>query len=196
MIARMAALAVLAATAVSSANYEGPWVLRAGRSFQQVGRFRIDADPTYRGVIRAFGPASSCKLAVIEDGAIVRWADLGLRLRIATLAAIPAGKTACTAPGDLKVDNIRITSSRWQTSLGLRVGSSVRLLRKLYPNATYHQRGLSEGFPAQSYWLVTARRACVGICGSTLFVTVPQLSAGIREGKVAFFSFRVGAQGE
>ena len=137
----MAAVAVLAATAVSSANYEGPWVLRAGRSFQQVGRFRIDADPTYRGAIRAFGPSSSCKLAVIASGAIVRWADLGLRIRIATLAGIPAGKTACTAPAVLQVDNVRITGTRWQTSLGLRVGSSVRLLRKLYPNATYQQKG-------------------------------------------------------
>jgi hypothetical protein len=192
----MAALAVLAATAVSGANYEGPWVLRAGRSFQQVGQFRIDADPTYRGAIRAFGTASSCKLAVIDSGAIVRWGDLGLRIRIATLGAIPAGKTACTAPADLKVDNVRITSNRWRTSLGLRVGSHVRILRRLYPHATYHQRGLSEGFPGQSYWLVTTRRACVGICGSARFVTVPQLAAGVRGGKVAFFSFRVGAQGE
>ena len=192
----MAALAVLAATVMSSANYEGPWVLRAGRSFQQVGQFRIEADPTYRGAIRAFGPASSCKLATIDSGAIVRWADLGLRIRIATLGVIPARKTACTAPADLKVDNVRITSGRWRTSLGLRVGSSVRLLRKLYPNATYHQRGRSEGLPAESYWLVTTRTACLGTCGSTLFVTVPQLAAGVRGGKVAFFSFRVGAQGE
>lgn len=192
----MAAFAVLAATAVSSANYEGPWVLRAGRSFQQVGRFRIDADPTYRGAIRAFGPASSCKLATIDSGAIARWADLGLRIRIATLGAIPAGKTPCTAPAGLKVDNVRITSSKWQTSLGLRVGSSLRLLRRLYPNATYQQKGRSEGFPAQSYWLVTSRAACLGACGSTLFMTVPQLAAGVREGKVAFFSLRVGAQGE
>jgi hypothetical protein len=196
MSARIAGLAVLAATAVSSANYEGPWVLRAGRSFQQVGQFRIDADPTYRGAIRAFGPASSCKLAVIDSGAIVRWGDLGLRIRIATLGGIPAGKTACTAPADLKVDNVRITSTRWRTSLGLRVGSSVGLLRRLYPHATYHQRGLNESFPAQSYWLVTTRHGCVGICGATRFVTVPQLAAGVRGGKVAFFSFRVGAQGE
>jgi len=192
----MAALAVLAATAVSSANYEGPWVLRAGRSFQQIGRFRIDADPTYRGAIHAFGPASSCKLAVIDSGAIVRWADLGLRIRIATLGVIPAGETACTAAADLKVDNVRIASTRWQTSLGLRVGNGVRLLRRLYPNATYHRKGLSEGFPAQSYWLVTTRTACLGTCGSSHFVTVPQLAAGVRAGKVAFFSFRIGAQGE
>jgi hypothetical protein len=192
----MAVLTVLAATAVSSANYEGPWVLRAGRSFQQVGQFRIDADPTYRGAIRAFGPASSCKLAVIDSGAIVRWGDLGLRIRIATLAAIPTGKTACTAPADLQVDNVRITSTRWRTSLGLRVGSSVGRLRKLYPKATYHQRGQSEGFPAQSYWLVTTRTTCLGTCGSARFVTVPQLAAGVRARKVAFFSFRVGAQGE
>jgi hypothetical protein len=192
----MAILVVLGATAVSSANYEGPWVLRAGPSFQQVGRFHIDSDPTYRGALRAFGPASSCKLAVIDSGAIVHWADLGLRIRIATLGAFPAGKTACTAPADLQVDNVRITSTRWRTSLGLRVGSSMRLLRRLYPRATYHQSGRSEGFPAQSYWLVTTRRACLGSCGSTRFVTVPQLAAGVREGKVAFFSFRVGAQGE
>jgi len=192
----MVALTVLAATAVSGASYEGPWVLRAGRSFQRVGQFRIDADPTYRGAIRAFGPASSCKLAVIDSGAIVRWAALGLRIRIATLAGIPPGKTACTAPADLKVDNVRITSTRWRTSLGLRVGSAVRILRRLYPQATYHQTGRSEGFPAQSYWLVTTRTACLGICGATRFVTVPQLAAGVRGGKVAFFSFRVGAQGE
>jgi hypothetical protein len=196
MSARMAALTVIAATAVSSANYDGPWVLRAGRSFQQVGQFRIDADPTYRGAVRAFGPASTCKLATIDSGAIVRWGDLGLRIRIATLGAIPAGKTACMAPADLKVDNVRITSTRWRTSLGLRVDSSVRLLRRLYPYATYHQKGLSEGFPARSYWLVTTRTACLATCGATRFVTVPQLAAGVREGKVAFFSLRVGAQGE
>jgi len=126
----------------------------------------------------------------------VRWAALGLRIRIATLGAIPPGKTACTANADLKVDNVRITSTRWRTSLGLRVGSSVRILRRLYPHATYHQRGRSEGFPAQSYWLVTTRTACLGTCGATRFVTVPQLAAGVREGKIAFFSFRVGAQGE
>ena len=195
MSARIAALAVLAATAVSSANYDGPWVLRAGRSFQQVGQFRIDADPTYRGAIRALGPASSCRLAAIDSGAIVRWAALGLRIRIATLGVIPPGKTACTAPVDLKVDNVRITSTRWRTSLGLRVGSSAGALRRLYPHASYHQKGLSEGFPAQSYWLVTTRTACLGTC-ATRFVTVPQLAAGVREGKVAFFSLRVGAQGE
>jgi hypothetical protein len=133
---------------------------------------------------------------VIADGAIVRWADLGLRIRTATLAGIPVGKTACTAPADLKVDNVRVTSTRWRTSLGLRVGSNLGTLRRLYPHATYHQRGLSEGVPGRSYWLVTTRTACLGTCGATRFVTVPQLAAGVRAGRVAFFSFRVGAQGE
>ena len=195
MIAYLAALA-LVAIAPAAPQYAGPWVLRAGRSFQHIGSFRIDRDPTYRGAIRAFGAASSCRLVPLEDGAIVTWRELGIRMRIATLAAIPAGRNACTAPAALKIDNVRVTGRRWRTALGLQVGSGDALVRRLYPRASFHRSGRGEGFPPQSYWLVATRSACLGVCGGIRFVTVPQMAASMKNGRIAFFSFRVGAQGE
>jgi hypothetical protein len=194
-VRRIAVILCAILVVASPAAATGSFLLRAGARFQHVGDFWIERDPTYRGAIKAFGPGSSCRLARGAGGATAVWTSIGVRIRLETLGGLPPGKTGCTAPGSIYVDNVRVSSRRWTTARGLRVGDSEARLRTRYPQAAFHRPGLGGGFPSNAYWLVTRRTACIGVC-RTEFVTVPQLAAAIRDGRVAFFALRVGAQGD
>jgi hypothetical protein len=88
------------------------------------------------------------------------------------------------------------SGSRWETSLGLQVGSTVDDLKSVYPHAIFRRRPLGVLWPAPAYWIVHVRERCVvGICNSR-YQTVPRLAAHVKSGAVVEFYFPAGAQGE
>jgi len=161
-------------------------VIRTSGTIQHLGGWKIERDPTLRGAIRALGRPTSCRTLDGPDHAVARWRPLGVAIELRTYATPPRGRTGCTAPGSIQVDHVRVTSRSWVTSLGLRVGDPTTRLRQLYPRAR-RKPG--------SYWLVTRRGGCVGVC-DTLFVTIPVLTAEVRGGKVAALYLHVGAEGD
>ncbi len=175
------------------------FVLRAARNYQTLGNLELRRrkdSVSLADAIRAFGKPSSCRAGQYSGTALARWHSLGVRLRLATLGGLPPGKNGCTAPGSIYINVAYVSGSRWQTSLGLRVGSTVDDLRSLYPNAIFKRRPLGVLWPAPSYWIVHVRERCViGIC-NTRYQTVSRLAAHVKSGKVVEFFFPVGAQGE
>ena len=166
-------------------------VIRTSATIQHLGGWRIERDPTLRGAIRAFGPPTSCRLVDGPDHAVAVWRPLGVAVELRTYGSLRRGETACTAPGHIQVDHVRVTSRVWLTSLGLRIGDSTQKLRHLYPKARLKKLGTLP----RAYWLVTRWGACVGLCDAAL-TTIPVLLAEVRGGKVTAFSLQVGAEGD
>ena len=162
--------------------------IRASAKMQLLGDYRIDRNPTYQGAINAFGEPDKCTTVRFGDGVAV-WHSLGFRLYATTLDYPGRGANACNTPEAYSINHVTVTGRRWHTSFGLRVGDSTTRLRRLYPRAVRH-RGWNAGF-----WLVTARRRCLGEC-DTEFVTVPRLVARVQSGRVGALVFPVYAQGE
>ena len=186
---------LLALAAIVLAPAAPSHVIRASATMQHVGSLRLEQDPHASAARTAFGEPSSCRRIRLEDGAIVHWRSLGVRIILATLGAIPAGQEPCTW-GGMPISVVDVTGRMWTTSLGLRVGDAVAKLRRLYPRAPYVARNGGEAFPGHAYWLVTKRTACVGVgCGPGR-VTVPQLIAKVRGGRVVELVLPVFAQGE
>lgn len=188
-----AALALLtAATALAA----GPSrLIQTNAKMQRLGTWRIDESPTLGGARRTLGEPSSCGRIRLEDGSIVRWSTLGVRVLTATLGVIPSGATSCSYD-PMPVSVVTVTGREWMTSLGLRVGDTVTRLHRLYPSATFHPTSRGDSSPKNSYWLVTRWAACLGDCGAARYVTAPRLVAQIHHGRVKAIIFPVGAQGE
>jgi hypothetical protein len=175
-----------------------PYLLRAGPKSQELGTLQLrnrSRAVTYQDAIQAFGKPSSCELVGNPTDARAIWRSLGIRLKLATLGALPKGKNGCTAPRWIHIDSAYVSGSQWQTPKGLKVGLPATVVRSLYPHAIFQQRP-DVGRPGPAYWIVHVRARCVvGVCGPRL-QTAPRLTAHIRAGKVAGFFFPVGAQGE
>jgi hypothetical protein len=191
----LVALATAVAVTAADARAAGSRVIRVSATLIRVGDLHVDADPTFGAAIDAFGPASSCRRIELEDGAIVRWNAIGLRIVTATLGGISGGRTACTYRG-MPIATIKVTGRPWKTSLGLRVGDATAKLRRLYPRARYQAQTRGESLPGDSFVLVTPRTACLGDCGAQRFVNAPRLIAKMHAGRVVAFVLPVGAQGE
>ena len=187
----IAAALALTATAWAAGSST---VIRTNATMQRLGAWRIDRSPTLGAAKRTFGAPSSCRRIRLEDGSIVRWNRLGVRVVTATLGAIPSGKTPCTYDR-MPVSVVTVTGRMWRTSFGLSVGDSEARLRRLYPRAIFHPESRGESSPRNSYWLVTRRTTCFGACSPRL-VTAPQLVAQTHAGRVVALIFPVGAQGE
>jgi hypothetical protein len=172
-----------------------PRLMQANAHMQRLGPWRIDLNPTLGGAETALGKPTSCHPISLEDGSVARWNTLGVRIVTATLGGIPTGETSCSY-SNMPVSVVTVTGRGWLTSFGLRVGDATSKLLRLYPEASFHAAAYGDASPKNSYWLVTRRTACLGDCGSTRFVTAPQLVAQTRGGKVVAFAFPVGAQGE
>jgi hypothetical protein len=174
------------------------FTVRAGRNFQSLGRLELRNTKhaiTYADAINVFGKPSSCRLLGNAASALARWHAIGVRLRLATLGALPSGKNGCTAPRSIQIDSAFASGSRWHTPLGLQVGSSIDDLKSLYPKSIFQRRPIGN-WPAPAYWIVHVRERCVvGICNAR-YETVPRLTAHAVAGQVAEFFFPVGAQGE
>ena len=192
------ALAVCAAavlTAVSQARPSTSYLIQASATFQRLGDYWVSRNPSFEGAIEALGEPSSCRLVGGSPTvAYASWRSLGVRMHLVTFGGMPTGETGCTAPDEIHVSTIRVTGKRWYTSKMLQVGSSVARLRRLYPKAIAN-KGV-RGWYGRGYWLVTARRPCLGICGGVRWETAPVLVAETRAGRVSSIVFVVGAQGE
>jgi hypothetical protein len=165
--------------------------IRTSATFQHLGGWKIERDPTLRGAIRALGRPTSCRVLDGPDHAVAVWRPLGAAVELRTYGSLRDGETGCTAPGHIQVDHVRVTGRGWLTSLGLRVGDSTAKLRHLYPKARVKKLG---ALP-RAYWLVTRWGSCVGLCDAPR-TTIPVLLAEVRGGKVAAFYLHVGAEGD
>jgi hypothetical protein len=178
----------------------GPsFVIRASATLMRLGGYRIDTNSTYAGAIAALGPSDSCRLVknrflgVDRSHAIATWPAIGVVIELRTYGSLPPAKSGCTAPHFIRVHTARATDKRWRTSRGLRVGDSVRRLRRLYSSAKATQ-GL-RGWYSRGYWLVTRNvGGYEGIGG--LRPTAPVLVAETADGRVTGFVFVVDAEGD
>ena len=153
--------------------------------YQALGGSRL---PTYAKAIQAFGTPQSCVLRPFgktgppaSNYSRVIWRTLGVTADFITYGVIPNGGDACSAPSGVQLDTLRITSEKWRTSLGLRVGSTVATLQHLYSHALPH---------GHTFWLITGRNV-VGT--ASLY---PIFSATISHGHVSSLAFKIGAQGD
>ena len=131
-------------------------LIQVSPNSQRLGDYRVSANPTYQGAIDALGEASSCRTLGRSSAARAVWRELGVSIKLVTYGYIPPPETGCTAPDQIQVSNIRVTSNAWVTARRLRVGSSSSLLRKRYPQAK-RTTGV-RGWYSAGYWLVTRRR--------------------------------------
>ena len=76
-----------------------------------------------------------------------------------------------------------VTGRAWRTGKGLRVGSTVAQLRRLYPAARFHT-----GFAPERGWWLVPRRRCAEVGGGPY----PGLLARMRAGRVSALVVTVG----
>jgi hypothetical protein len=177
----------------SAGGAPAPSVIRADRDSARLGAYRVRDDPTMRGIVRAFGRPSACRLTS-KISSVATWDRVGLRASFATFGGISPGRTACTDQR-IWISWIRASGARWRTGLGLEIGNPVARLRRLYPLARFQRRPIGV-WPAPSYWLVHYRERCViGVCPRP-YHQVPKLIAAVRDGVVRSFFLPVGAQGD
>ena len=146
----------------------------------KIGGYAVKADGTLGGAVDEFGDPTTRRRAR-GIGCDLAWRSLGLRIEFYNLG----GQDACSREGG-RFGGATITSRRWRTSKGLRVGDSVARIRRLYPRATYH----AGGFYSRSWWLVT-RYTRIGTNGY-----YPGLRARVRNGRVASLVIEYAAGGD
>jgi hypothetical protein len=103
---------------------------------------------------KAFGKPASCAGGVDPTAS---WPKFGLTGYFATLGAFPPGVTpnGCVSPAWVQPDHFVLRGSRWQTKLGLKVGSTVADIMRLYSNAAKHHFAYEQGVSGDGYWLTT-----------------------------------------
>jgi hypothetical protein len=146
----------------------------------KIGGYAVKADGSLRGAVREFGAPSSRRRRFQATACDVRWRDLGLRIEFYNLG----GTDACSGAG--RFLRATITSRRWRTAKGLRVGDSVARLRRLYPRATFRR----DRFYGAGWWLVTR----VSRVGTTS--RYPGLQARVRSGRVSALVLQYPAGGD
>jgi len=175
--------AVLAALAVAPAAVAqtGDYTIRAKGSatgfgkVTAIGAFKPERDPTLGAAIAAFGQPSSIR----ENGresCPAGWRSIGLRI---TFVNLGGGSACVTSLG--RAQSASAFGRVWRTSRGLRIRSSTRKLRRLYPRAP--RRG-------RTYRLVGAK----SLFGDGRRYSV--LAAKTRAGRVGSFKLFIGAAGE
>jgi len=95
---------------------------------------------TYRAAVKAFGHPGALRRRGKEDCA-ARWFRYGLRIELVDYSS----RVACVDGGWIQVASM--TSRRWVTDEGLRIGDGLADLRDLYPDAERH---------GSKWWLVRA----------------------------------------
>lgn len=177
-LAATAAAALAAAPAAHGADY----TLRAKGSATGLGKvtaigdFKPEADPTLGAAVRAFGQPSSTR-AKGEEVCVLGWRGIGLRINFVNFGA---GRSACD-PSVGRAQSASAFGRVWHTSRGLKIRSTTRKLRRLYPHA--FRRG-------RTYRLVVAR----SVLGDGRRYSV--LAARTRKGRVGSFKLFIGAAGD
>ncbi len=137
-----------------------------------IGAFKPDRDPSLAAATAVFGPPSS--KAETRSSCQVGWRPIGLRILFANFG----GGGACALG---KAQTVSAFGRVWRTSRGLKIGSSTRTLRRLYPGALRKRR---------TYRLVGAKSIFTD--GSRYSV----LAAKTNGRQVKAFKLFVGAAGE
>jgi hypothetical protein len=150
-------------------------IVRVGdfRPQQRLGNqhFPGGVAPTRRNAIRAFGRPDKRD----AQGCANVWRKLGLRLITADFGGGPA--CASTTP----VQRLEITSRKWATERGLRVGDSLDRVRELYPELRRFNDLYGDSGPVYRYeWGLVFEESDVGGPPNLL----DRLSATIRARKV------------
>jgi hypothetical protein len=125
---------------------------------------------------RRFGGPDSARRQSAYECALV-WRTLGLTATLLDLSR----QAPCRAGAFVRAT---VTGRSWRTAKGLRVGSTVVRLRRLYPRARHDTSYL----PWSGWWLVT-RRACAEVGGSPY----PGLLGRTRGGRVSALVVAVAA---
>lgn len=122
---------ILAPAAASGAP---PFTVKSDR---EIGSLQV-VGGTLGDAIASFGQPSSIRLTR-DDPPVsecrVRWARLGIR----ALFLSTDGVSACSASGG-NVFRMALADKRWRTKKGLRIGNTVKRLRAVHPNASFHRR--------------------------------------------------------
>ena len=169
-------LSIVAGALAALAPAAGALVVR---NDVRLADYRIKADGTLLGARRAFGtPSSLDRTSDITCSAT--WSSLGLRIGFYNLGGLnPCGRRTG------HFSHAVVTSERWRTPRGLRIGDTGRKLRRLYPAADYHRD------PGARGWWLVERRTQVGAGG-----TYPGLRAVMRHGRVRSLVARYPAGGD
>lgn len=193
---RLAAVvgAVLILTSSATSAAVSRFVISVAPPVIRLGSYRLDREPTYAGALAALGGSSSCALVGGDPShARATWSALGVVIELRTYGGLPPGKTACKAPGEMKIHTVRVVSRRWVTVRGLRVGDSVTDLKKRYPSAK--SANPLVGWYRRGYWLVT--RHIGGYEGIGGFrPDAPVFVAETRDGRIMALVLVVGAEGD
>ena len=176
-------LAVLAVLALTPAVSDAAYTIRIGEHglITQLGAWSMSS-PSLRSAEQAFGtptsqrphrpgfaggPVADCEAA---------WSNIGLHVVFSTLGIEPG---SCNQNKVIWIG--RITSKKWQTWHGLRIGDASTLALRRHPWASLHQ-GI--------WWLAST----VVPWGDQS--RVPTVTATVRHGRISGFRLWVQAQGE
>jgi len=176
-----AGVIVLALAAAPAAQAQTDFTIRAKGSATGLGRvtaigaFKPERDPTLGAAVAVFGQPSSVR-ARGQVSCRLGWKPIGLRIVFVNLG----GGSACD-PALGRAQSVSAFGRAWRTPRGLRIRSSTRKLRRLYPGAV--RRG-------GTYRLVGGK----SIYGDGRRYSV--LAAKTRAGRVGSFKLFVGAAGE
>jgi len=96
-----------------------------------LGDWHVAAHPGYPTAVHALGAPSSVENPDIP-GCAATWAGLGLRIQFESFGIASSCDDGRAQAAVVKGPNGRLS---WRTQRGLRVGDSLRKLRRLYPNA-------------------------------------------------------------
>jgi hypothetical protein len=160
---RRALTLALIATAVAApaASAQAPdYTIRAKGSktglgkVSAIGPFKLVGDPNLGGATAVFGTPSSLKKT--DKLCPAGWRAIGLRIHFVNLG----GGDSCQFGS---VQTVSAFGKVWRTERGLKIGSSTKTLRKLYPNAlrkgrTYRLVGAKSIFTDGSRYSVLAAR--------------------------------------
>ena len=194
----MFVLLVLGGGYAATSRAADSWLVQAGKTFQRAGNYTTRGDNTsVQSAIKAYGRPSSCRVVGSSNHAVFRWQRRGIVIDAWTYGGMPADENGCISPDLIHISEIRLTSERWRTAFGLRIGDPTIKLRRLYPRARYYSG--KERFQRAEYWLVTKHGPCTGTCSAfedEHGVDSPRLTAQIRNGRVIAFWLPVFGQGE
>ena len=123
MRALIAAVVVLAlATSPSALGHQPSFVIQGDF---RIGGYAVKRDGSLRGMIAAFDQPSTIRRGTrYREVCYVSWRPIGLRASFYNLG----GANPC-APAEGRFGDALLTSRRWRTTVGLRVGDDVRRLR-------------------------------------------------------------------
>ena len=176
-----AGVIVLALAGAPAAEAQTDFTIRAKGSATGLGRvtaigaFKPERDPTLGAAVAALGPPSSTR-AEGQVSCRLGWRSIGLRIAFVNLG----GGSACD-PALGRAQSASAFGRVWRTSRGLKVRSTTRKLRRLYPNAL--RRG-------RYFRLVQGK----SIFGDGRRYSV--LAARTRKGRVGSFKLFIGAAGD